>query len=280
MPKAPATLYHYTNQSGLLGILGSNTLWATKIQYLNDASEFQLALDLASSVLARLINGEKNAKKRRKIEALQSNLRQIRHLNVCVCSLSARDDVLSQWRAYGGGTSGFAIGLDRRALEGQASKQGFELVQCIYDQKVQEELVERLVLESLDKDFNTQPSRIDKTRPRTIQALAVGGDFAKDFAQLAPKIKNGAFSEENEWRLVSARGVDVRTLSFRPGISMLTPYLPFSLGDELRAYLCSVTVGPTPHPDLAQLSTSMLLAKLGNGESAHVYLSNAPYRAW
>ncbi len=35
-------LFHYTNQAGLEGILGSQTLWATNFRHLNDKSEFQL----------------------------------------------------------------------------------------------------------------------------------------------------------------------------------------------------------------------------------------------
>jgi hypothetical protein len=42
----PQRLYHYTSQSGLLGILSAKTLWATRIQYLNDSTEFAYALGL------------------------------------------------------------------------------------------------------------------------------------------------------------------------------------------------------------------------------------------
>src|SRR5262245_4608139 len=41
----PRGLYHYTNSSGLMGILSSKKIWTTKLQYLNDSSEIELALD-------------------------------------------------------------------------------------------------------------------------------------------------------------------------------------------------------------------------------------------
>ena len=44
--KPPTLLYHYTSQRGLLGILKNNEIWATKIQYLNDGSEFVYFIDL------------------------------------------------------------------------------------------------------------------------------------------------------------------------------------------------------------------------------------------
>jgi hypothetical protein len=36
----PPILYHYTSQDGLLGILDSKSIWASKVQYLNDEQEF------------------------------------------------------------------------------------------------------------------------------------------------------------------------------------------------------------------------------------------------
>ena len=114
--------------------------------------------------------------------------------------------------------------------------------------------------ESLQQDFNVVRSRIDRKDPWTIVALRTGGDFALKFAQLAPAIKSKAFHEEAEWRLVSSRGVDVRRMLFRPGRSMLIPFVAFSLSANKNSYLACVTVGPTPHTRLAKLATESLLA--------------------
>ena len=47
----PEILYHYTSQTGLIGMLNTETIWASKIRYLNDSKEFALALELASDEL-------------------------------------------------------------------------------------------------------------------------------------------------------------------------------------------------------------------------------------
>jgi hypothetical protein len=39
---APDLLYHYTTQEGLLGIIKKQKIWASHLQYLNDASEGQI----------------------------------------------------------------------------------------------------------------------------------------------------------------------------------------------------------------------------------------------
>ncbi|MGA2673692.1 MAG: hypothetical protein ABSE99_10740 [Terracidiphilus sp.] len=47
-------LYHYTDQRGLLGILGSQNIWATHIRYLNDSSEYKLGLDIVKREVSQI----------------------------------------------------------------------------------------------------------------------------------------------------------------------------------------------------------------------------------
>lgn len=89
MENPPEILYHYTTQIGLLGILSKGSLWATKIHYLNDAAEYELAFGLARNLLERLARGESDQAKLQKIAILLKNLRQIERMNICVTSLSA-----------------------------------------------------------------------------------------------------------------------------------------------------------------------------------------------
>src|SRR5579859_5166405 len=49
----PRTLYHYTTQSGLLGIIQSGEIWATHTQYLNDQKEYRHATELVASIIAQ-----------------------------------------------------------------------------------------------------------------------------------------------------------------------------------------------------------------------------------
>ena len=52
----PSTLFHYTTATGLLGILGSSTLWASDVRFLNDSQEAIYAQDL----VANAVRGIKN----------------------------------------------------------------------------------------------------------------------------------------------------------------------------------------------------------------------------
>jgi len=61
-------------------------------------------------------------------------------------------------------------------------------------------------------------------------------------------------------------GINVQRMSFRPGKSMLIPYIPFALKAAKDVYLESITVGPTPHSELAEQSVRSLLAHWNAGK--------------
>jgi len=275
----PETLYHYTNQTGLMGILESNSLWATKIHYLNDAQEFKLAIDLASPILERMFQHQTVSKNREKVRCLIQNLQTIKQLNVCVCSFSAERDLLSQWRAYASG-GGYSIGFKTDAVRTKAASQDYSLVKCIYDRIQQRDLVEELISTSLKDDFNITPSKRDSKRPDTIILLPTGGQFSRRFAQLAPLLKNRAFHEEAEWRVVSNGGINSKILRFRPGRSMLLPYGVLKMGNRKGSYLASVTVGPGPHAELAKSAVSMLMSRWRGARGVKIVSSAASYRSW
>lgn len=276
----PEVLYHYTTQLGLLGIFKSNSIWATKIHYLNDASEYLYTIRKADEYLCKRLKSETNSKTNDKIKCLIENLRCIEQLNICVCSFSAHQDMLSQWRAYAEETSGFSIGFNVNHLQKQAKEAGFELVECIYDKEEQQNLIEGLLEETLNKDFNTVSCKRDENRPRTFIALRTGGDFRERISRLAPRIKSNAFREETEWRLISTSGVSVFNMKYRPGKSMITPYTEIELGEDKNSYLDSITIGPSPHSEQSKLAVRIVLAHWRAAHSVSVSASEASYRNW
>ena len=278
-PDPLPTLFHYTTQDGLLGILNSNSLWASKLHYLNDSAEFQLALELGRHILKKHLEQTVSVRGREKLECLLHEIPTIRNVNVCVASFSAASNLLSQWRAYGGPSGGFAIGFRSASISKQAQEHGWYLGKCIYKEEEQYRRVDELVEQTLASDFNTEPLRRDPTRPRTVLARPIGGDFAVSLTRIAPFFKHASFHEKEEWRLVS-RPKMVKHLSFRPGASMLTPYTSFPLAKVKAEYLASVTVGPTPHLELSKDAVTMLLAHYGDAQDSTVFTSGIPYRKW
>ncbi len=115
---APPLIYHYTNDSGLRGILESGQLWFTDIFNLNDPSELIHGVGHALDILKReASNGPREATAFGKMFAdiVAGNVETSAHYFVCCLSKTDRD--LGQWRAYADDGRGYAIGFDATVLE-------------------------------------------------------------------------------------------------------------------------------------------------------------------
>jgi hypothetical protein len=120
----PEQLYHYTDQTGLLGIVQSGELWATKVQYMNDATEFGLAVTLSRERLVEKLKGAENTKHQTTLNIILKRHHNIANINICAVSFCEERDLLSQWRGYTNSGGGVAIGFQSRALVAAAQKIG------------------------------------------------------------------------------------------------------------------------------------------------------------
>lgn len=116
----PDLMYHYTDASGLEGILRSGTLWLTDVFRLNDPGEIRYGLDAACAHLAAeggrpQASDIENEFARTVCEKLQENVES--SANYFVISCSFERDHADQWRKYGGTGRGYALGFDAGALE-------------------------------------------------------------------------------------------------------------------------------------------------------------------
>jgi len=276
---APEILYHYTSQKALLGIVQEGEIWCTKIHYLNDEKEFSLALKMAHDYLVKLKDKSSSETENEKISYLIKQVDSIELVNVCVCSFSEKGDLLSQWRGYGGEPSGFSIGFDAEALKKIGNNSDFLLVPCVYEPEIQKKLISDLIDDKLEQDFPIGGWEVDPDRARTFVALPQDHEFAQKLTMLAPIIKDQAFSEEREWRLISkALSCTHANFTFRTGLSMITPYFRLKLDNDQG--IKEIIVGPTPHLRLSVKATETLLASKGLLQNIKVKESLIPYRNW
>ena len=106
----------------------------------------------------------------------------------------------------------------------------------------------------------------------------------EDLASFAPIFKSEGFKEEKEWRIISEGPKGVDQVKYRSGQSYIIPYFEFILENPLK-YLNSITIGPTPHPDISKNTLDMFLLtqKLECQIFEHeitVNHTNIPYRNW
>jgi Protein of unknown function (DUF2971) len=264
------TLYHYTTQAGLLGILTSKSIWASEIRFLNDATEFRTALETVGAELRNRLNDLDSKEARERGEAIFREFTVLEESSVFALALTEKGDDLSQWRAYGGKHSGFALGFDVDRLTSLAAEHEFSLERCFYEGPEHSLLTETIVDAALA--WLDEGDRMTRRRRR---------EFRRTMLKTAPLLKDYSFHDESEWRLVSAsHDVTSPDIGFRSGPSTLIPYysLPLIALDGSTP-LSSVTVGPTPHADLAIQSTCALLRARGF-KDAFIYESRIPLRTW
>ena len=140
-----ASLFHYTNAAGLLGILSSQTLFASDYRFLNDATEVGIIRDLAlpvfeaeiAEIMPKLtekgwVRGfyEFHGASGHRSQAegfFKTLLRLVNDVTpLFVLSFCKHDEdseefkhgLLSQWRGYGE-AGAFAIELDEIAVDGK-----------------------------------------------------------------------------------------------------------------------------------------------------------------
>jgi hypothetical protein len=272
----PSELFHYTSGPGVIGIHESHQLWASSIQYLNDTTEFQFALDKVWHVLYRATL-TKDQRLYPLWDFLKDEAMRLRDPTVCVFSLSELDDDLTQWRAYCPPGNGFAIGFHTQRLAAMAEVQGFRLVKCVYEEGEQTKLLRELA----SRVVSTFDDLTAKGTKEDVVIAEVKATYHRELQLIAPVLKHPAFRAEQEWRLVSEpKGIHDPGWRLRSGQSNLIPYYVFELGDRESASspIAEVRVGPSPNPRVSMLGAARLMSiyRVGGKCSA----SAIPYRAW
>lgn len=218
----PPLLYHYTGQEGLTGILSSEAVWASQVQYLNDGQELTLCLELTGRWLRAQPDFQGNARRSRLLQAMETWLERVGLVDVYVASFTAEGDLLSQWRGYCRPGDGFAIGIPSGHLIA-AAYPFWRLVQCVYEEAEQLALIAAHVEDHVERLEQARRDFPDESEDARLDSVAF--IFLIELLQLAPAIKHWEFREEREWRLVSPRLTEHPSphVKFRRGRHTLTP---------------------------------------------------------
>jgi hypothetical protein len=176
-------VYHYTTAEGLKGIIENRCIWATNVNFLNDASEYHHGVEIVreeikeyqvkpETLLAEEIEPTALARWLAK-SIIAGNIEQgLKTTDYSIWTFvasffdssapptedTANDagDILEQWRAYGRDSVGFSIGFDKSALEQHVSEYGYDVTglwtvgdNCSYEPEHKKAKVKRII-ESLE----------------------------------------------------------------------------------------------------------------------------------
>lgn len=284
-PSPPPELVHYTSGRGLMGILSDRCLWASDVLFMNDAFEFQHAVDLASRLM-------------REDPQLRDILRDDRwglldHLDemgirplagawdepICVASLSQSQNDLSQWRGYTKPGDAYAVVFDGPALGGWCTETGWDLQPVQYGDAALPTIADRL------RDACEQHMRYSQHDDAMHTPLETWASWLyMAVAPIAPLVKHEDFESEQEWRLIApvvkGLGSAPRGLKFRQGPSYLVPYKVLDLSPVFKQVWRTLWVGPGPNRDLALKGVVRVLNEHRLLPKERLRVSRTPYRPW
>jgi hypothetical protein len=280
MDRPTSDLYHYTSLGSILKIIPERALHATDARFLTDSSEMRVIVENLKSAMTSVANPDDfTAGFHAQFRAWLDNRLSEPGNAVFVTCFTQNGNLLSQWRSYGDPGKGLSIGFDPEKLADTAYSQSFMVEKCIYESDRQK-VVAAEVLSAIEQQarlaFPDSPART------FFQPIFDGVET--DLLKIAVLFKDHAFSEENEWRLVSPVVSNYLTspVKFREGRSLLTSYLSFELpsGHNRRVELKHVWIGPTPHPNAALVSVNEFFAKHGSSPRFGIGYCDIPYRTW
>lgn len=264
-------LYHYTDLSGLNGIVSSNDLWLTHLRFSNDDEEMIHGQNIVTETLqARKKKSEPGQLPY--LERIENILSQPVADGVYVCCFCAKDNLLSQWRGYAANGTGVSIELNHKEfdfLTGPDCQHGLlRLWKVFYSEDQQRSIIAK----AIEFAWKHQSDMCVEKRAQN----------AADAIQFfIPTFKNHDFEEENEWRLIfTPRPNAVVKMQFRTARGMLVPYYSLQKLGWNPAQPLPITglcIGPSIHKAL-NVQSAQLLLKQHAYSHVPVRVSKTPFR--
>ncbi|MBX5201987.1 DUF2971 domain-containing protein [Rhizobium sp. NZLR1] len=271
--KTPTHLTHYTDLSGLKGIIENNELWLSHAAFLNDPQELEHGVEQTKRVLNNLLDGKavgSTAKARQKlIKDIADDMENFERPAAYIACLCERSDILSQWRGYAS-RQGVSVTFRMSGLRSCFSDLDAELLQVAYGINEAKRHLRTAIAEKFpdivdDFDYMLGTEEDDAIRRK----------FKDLLATLVPRFKHYGFREEQEWRLV-VRNPPIDKLKFRPRGQLMLPYLELK-SKKKKLPISAVRIGPGVNDEAVQKSIRFFLEARGYDPDL-VEMSSTPYR--
>lgn len=276
-------LFHYTSVEGLLGVVNSKSLWASHAFYMNDPMELQHAYSVLAEVVDSLHTSAESSERRHILGHLAKWIPRLQcPLPVFVFSLTKPGDSLNHWRLYTPKRRGVAIGFPVEVLKEAAEQSAFHLVRCVYEKDHQIECLREAVESIVNTADIPEAMRATQADPRCLPYHDHFDGHASPLVVAMASIKVDHFADEREWRLVSScESVHwmPNAVRFRPGASLLLPYVEISLSESLARHPGSLIL--VSDPEIGDLDRHALFEFGTRSDLIHMVVgSSIPMRRY
>lgn len=230
-------LYHYCSNFAFHSVITQRRIRLSLLSQSNDAMEGRHIIDLVSRLLPDGFEHKDDA-----LQILHSLISIQSAVGFC---LSAKRDLLSQWRGYADDAQGVAIGFNKDALNTLADENIIILTRAHYNEKSLTDTIGphvKTLVELYEKRKTT--SRIEISDELEIQNILI------TLARHAYFAKAPFFEEEQEWRIfqvlvnASASQLDLPDCHFVPSHERLKLYRDFPPTGFAPSMIREVVLGP------------------------------------
>lgn len=277
-------LYHYTDNTGLLGMLEKTsldnlfiTMRATFYHFLNDPSEYQFGVDIVNMHLTA-IEDEFNIDQSRRLDLIQqfigntkfsefdeilsnSNV-QFKELAQYYISFTSQKDNLPFWGMYAKNGNGICIEFDTNKIEAANLRKIIYLNDEEKNDNNLKEVIKQYYLhysEMYDKMLSEKEAKeeeIGMTKFITEISRKVILYFIYD--AMCSVIKKASYEHEGEYRL---KVQDFDTIHYRSSNGLIIPYVEKKIPIEA---ITKIVVGPTLDFERCKMAIQMvIMCKLG-----------------
>lgn len=266
------SLFHYTNVSGLFGIVENRCFWLTNIQYMNDLSEIKYAKKMVKNMLTEL------SLRGKYVDGFLKYLNGVEEFNIeynnyYIACFTHNGDSLPMWTMYGK-DCGVAIEIDLTS--------GYSFVfgpNCFFEDMLYEESIFNRFIEDIVDIYYAEYIKLNNDEH--VDQYTIDGimnDLCAKIVWYAHNLKNKSFSHEAETRLFY-RFKDDYIVKYRIKNNFIVPYVempPCQLNKDKNFPIKSIVVGPGEEQDLVRHSIDEFMKS--KGYDIEVRLSTIPYR--
>lgn len=283
--EGPETIYHYTDDAGLKGILESGKMRVTDIFNLNDPSELRYGFHPAVEIWKRRASIAPGVEQIAGLleDFFTQGFRGAAHY--FTCSFSSDGDELGQWRAYADNGRGYALGFDRRGLESAFAGDGAagfaQTFPVCYDEKqlgvLHEQIAEKAFpLVDLMKERDLSQDEVKSFGVKLCVLLTT------HHLNIALFFKHKAYRNEKEYRFLEAFAANTEPagVKVRPRPYSLTRYREFDWKGTTGFFLTNINVGPAADHIKGMQFARDCIRMFGAPDITKITESTIPYRAF
>ena len=280
----PDSLYHYTTDIGLKGILESGALWVSDVRSVNDPSELSHGISLVHGALDEFSAGKSDKFRafvaRSRAIPWAKEIQNFVHFFICSLNRDSDGDDLSQWRAYGDNGHGYALEFNGHALveafdSGEDHNFSFPIQ---YDMTSLSNLVPTLIQHLHERFLAFHDSHSGhQLLNKCLDQLSARFDCKA--ITLSLFFKHRAYRHENEFRLMQIypQGMDPPGVKIRMRSHELIRYREFEWKKQQAAGLKRIIVGPAADYDKSAQFVQNCLERYHPG-TVKICRSTIPYR--